>query len=152
MFKKVLLLTLSLIMMGCTSASKDRIPENSLNRHDPKSITELKVLMKRMLDEHEELDEDKRERVKIILEDSLDRSHSLRQKESQIVQVYLVDVLVKDVSEKELTNVKEEIKRIYAKKVENFLQTFDEVNIVLGRGKKNEPIANDLFYNSMDLR
>jgi F0F1-type ATP synthase alpha subunit len=152
MYKKAVLLTMSLIIMGCSTTTQERIPTNSLNRHDPKSTAELKLLMKRMLDEHKELNEEKREKVKNILENGLDRSYLLKQKESQIVQVYFADVLVKDVSEKELNNVKEEIKRIYSDRVENFLQTFDEVNTVLGRDKKNEPIANDFFYNSRDLR
>lgn len=147
-----LLLAISLMMVGCSTTPKERISEASLNRHNPKSTSELKTMMTKMLDEHHELNAEKRKKVKLILENALDRSNSLKQKESQIVQVYFVDVLVKDVPKQELEDVKEEIKKIYKKKVENFLSTFEEVNSVLGRGKQNEPIANDLFYNSMELR
>jgi coproporphyrinogen III oxidase-like Fe-S oxidoreductase len=152
MYKRLLIFSMALIMMGCSTTSKERISEKSLNKHEPKTTSELKQLMNKMLDEHKELDEEKRAKVKIILENGLDRSYFLKRKESQIVQVYFEDVLVKDVPEQELKDVKKEIKIIYAEKVENFLKTFDEVNTVLGRSKQNVPIANDLFYNSMELR
>lgn len=152
MYKNILLVTMSLILVSCSTTSKTRISEKSLSRHEPRSTAELKLLMNKMLDEHNELSEEKRARLKVILGSGLDRSQSLKQKESQIVQVYFEDVLVKDVPEQELLGVKNEIKKVYAEKVQNFLKTFDEVNTVLGRGQQNAPIASDLFYSTMDMR
>lgn len=152
MYKSILIIIMSLVIVGCSTGPKARITEKSLNRYEPKSTAELKQMMNNMLDEHNELNEEKRAKLKTILGKGLDRSHYLKQRESQIVQVYFEDVLVKDVPAQELKNVEKEIKKIYADKVESFLKTFDEVNTVLGRGKQNAPIASDLFYNSMELR
>jgi len=152
MFRNLLFISATLFIFGCSSSPKKNISAKKVEAYEFKTMPELKLVMEKLLDEHPELDAKKRSKLKFVLQKGLDHSYLLKQRESQVAQVYLEDILVKQASEKELDLVIKEMRRIYAEKLNNLLDTFSEVNTILGRGKENAPIVNDFRSYYMDVR
>ncbi|MAZ49059.1 MAG: hypothetical protein CME65_10875 [Halobacteriovoraceae bacterium] len=139
------------VLISCAQTEKAVVKQ--AKKLEPKTIAEKRVKIKTVLNNHPEFSKSQRDKIEKVLMSALDRSETLRAKESQLIQQILNKTIVDKGSYNELLALKSEINKVYEQKYSNVDKTVSELKELIGISPKNNAITEeiggiDLFHRN----
>ena len=139
---KLIVMLSILILTACSSTKKTDVVAEA-KKLPAKTIDEKRKTITQMLDEHSEIKKELKGQLERTLLAALDRTEELRVKESQLIQQISIYTIVKKGSYAQLASLKEELKKVYQNKYENFDNTISRLKTLLGVIPANERLLED---------
>lgn len=142
---KITILTI-LLMFLTACATKKTSKEISMELTDIsyKYYDGIKEYGHEIIDNHEEYTADQKNKLKKILDKGLDKNRELKAKESKLSQLLLRSLLAEKTDLKKINALKAKVKKVYDQKYEAFLESANEMKVVLGITPNNERIIDEL--------
>jgi len=138
---KFILLSM-LVLAGCaTKADKKLVVESK--KIEPISYEQKKVRIRKVLDNHPELNKSKKENVEKLLIGAIERNEKLRIRESQLIQQVARYTLVESGTFTQIKKLKLELKKVYNKKYDNVSETIEKLKSIVGINIVNRSLMND---------
>ena len=138
---KFILLSM-LVLAGCaTKADKKLVVESK--KIEPISYEQKKVRIRKVLDNHPELNKSKKENVEKLLIGAIERNEKLRIRESQLIQQVARYTLVESGTFTQIKKLKLELKKVYDKKYVNISETIEKLKAIVGINIVNRSLMDD---------
>jgi hypothetical protein len=131
-----------LVLAGCaTKADKKLVVESK--KIEPISYEQKKVRIRKVLDNHPELNKSKKENVEKLLIGAIERNEKLRIRESQLIQQVARYTLVESGTFTQIKKLKLELKKVYNKKYDNVSETIEKLKAIVGINVVNRSLMDD---------
>ena len=138
------ILILLFVLTGCATKNSSKLVAESYDLI-PKSLEQKKMDVHEMLGSHKEFNEATKLKIENILISSLEKSQTLRERESQLVQQISNYTIVKKASFDEMVKLKLELKKLYNTKYKNFESAINRLKKIVGIKQFNSSLMEDIY-------
>jgi hypothetical protein len=138
---KFILLSM-LVLAGCATKEDRKLVVES-KKIEPISYEQKKVRIRKVLDNHPELNKSKKENVEKLLIGAIERNEKLRIRESQLIQQVARYTLVESGTFTQIKKLKLELKKVYDKKYVNISETIEKLKAIVGINIVNRSLMDD---------
>lgn len=138
---KFILLSM-LVLAGCATKEDRKLVVES-KKIEPVSYEQKKVRIRKVLDNHPELNKSKKENVEKLLIGAIERNEKLRIRESQLIQQVAKYTLVESGTFTQIKKLKLELKKVYDKKYVNISETIEKLKAIVGINIVNRSLMDD---------
>ena len=138
---KFILLSM-LVLAGCATKEDRKLVVES-KKIEPISYEQKKVRIRKVLDNHPELNKSKKENVEKLLIGAIERNEKLRIRESQLIQQVAKYTLVESGTFTQIKKLKLELKKVYDKKYVNISETIEKLKAIVGINIVNRSLMDD---------
>ncbi len=126
-----------LIVSGCTHGVQVDELSEEINRHEARSLAEIRAELKIILEAHPDLSKEVQDGITQTVEKGLAKHQVLRDQESKVIH-HILSQAVSPISEKEGTIAQKDIlRKIYLEKSDNVFELVMDVKKLVGPSPKD---------------
>ncbi len=141
---------------SCSSHKTVRAPlQEQINDLEVKTAKEMHNHANVLLDNHPELSESSKLKIKSFLDATMNKHQELKNEESKVIQLMLKNSLTHDKADNGLNdnkNLKTHLLEIYKSKSSNILDLIMQINNMAKNSEIDDSVKNDVFLFMRDFR
>ena len=145
-----------LTIASCSTQKTARAPlQEQINNLEVKTSQEMHNHANVLLENHPELSESSKQKIKSYLDETMKRHQALKDEESKVIQLMLQKSLTHVKPEKEedeAKNLKTHLLEIYKSKSSNIFDLIVQINQMAKNSEIDESVKSDLYLFMRDFR
>jgi hypothetical protein len=145
-----------LTLVSCSTKKTARAPlQEQINDLEVKTAQEMHNHANVLLENHPELSESSKLKIKSYLEQTMNKHQALKDEESKVIQLMLQKSLTNVKAEKEedeSKNLKSHLLKIYQSKSANIFELIVQINQMAKNSEIDEGVKTDLYLFMRDFR
>jgi hypothetical protein len=154
--KILFLLLIMLTVSSCSTQKSNRVPlQAQINDLEAKTAQEINNHAKVLLEDHPELSESSKVKIKSYLDETMKKHQELKDEESKVVQLLLQNSLSHGkgpVGVEDYKTLKSHLLKIYESKSSNIFELIMQINKMAENREIGDGVKNDVFLFMRDFR
>jgi CRISPR/Cas system-associated endonuclease/helicase Cas3 len=145
-----------LTVSSCSTQKTTRVPlQEQINDLEVKTAQEINKHAKILLEEHPELSESSKNKIKSYLDETMKKHQELKDEESRVFQLLLQNSLVHGKGQmgmEDYKKLKSHLLKIYESKSSNIFELIMQINKMAENSEIGDGVKSDVFLFIRDFR